>query len=183
MSGTLMLWKDPVSISSKIFEEMDREFLEVEDMLARMFRTATESEGVRELSTAIPFYGFQITVGPVGRRRIREFGNPRPLSKELMEQTNVRQPIVDTNLNEKENVLIVTVEMPGITNHDVKVGLKQGLIIIHAEKGGKKYHTEVPINSELEADSAKASYLNGILELKINLKKASKSRVKEVKVE
>jgi HSP20 family protein len=163
---------------------MDREFLEVEDMLVRLFRTVTESEGVQELSAAIPYYyGCQFTVGPDGRQHIKEFGNARPLANELVNQTNVRHPIVDTNLNKKENVLIVTVETPGITKQDLKVELEDGLIIIHAEKGGKKYHIEVPINSELEPDSAKASYINGILELKINLKKAPKSSVKEVRVE
>ena len=40
-----------------------------------------------------------------------------------------------------------------------------------------------PINTELDADSAKASYTNGILELKINLKKAPKPKVREVRVE
>lgn len=57
------------------------------------------------------------------------------------------------------------------------------MITIHAEKGEKKYHTEVPINTELDADSAKASYTNGILELKIDLKEAPKPKVREVRME
>ena len=80
-------------------------------------------------------------------------------------------------------MLIVTAEMPGIAKQDVKVEFEEGLITIHAEKGEKRYHTEVPIDTELDADSAKASYTNGILELKINLKKAQKSKVREVRVE
>ena len=68
---------------------MDREFLEVEDKLVRLFRTITELEEVQELSAAIPYYyGCQITVGPDGRRHIKEFGNARPLAKELIEQSN-----------------------------------------------------------------------------------------------
>ncbi|HEY7111151.1 MAG TPA: hypothetical protein VH415_17115 [Nitrososphaeraceae archaeon] len=77
---------------------MDREFLEVEDKFVRLFRTVTKLEGVQVLLAAIPYYyGCQITVGPDGRRRIREFGNARPLAKEPIEQTNVRHPMVDTN--------------------------------------------------------------------------------------
>jgi HSP20 family protein len=83
----------------------------------------------------------------------------------------------------KKNALVVTAEMPGITKQDVKVELEEGLITIHAEKGQKKYHTEVPINTELDADSANASYTNGILELKINLKEAPKPKFREVRVE
>ena len=34
-------------------------------------------------------------------------------------------------------------------------------------KGDKKYHAEIPVDDELNADTAKATYTNGILELKI----------------
>lgn len=184
MSGDMILWKDPWDFSNRIFDEMDKEFSEAEDMLTRMFRTVRESGRAPDFSQRFPYYyGYQITVGPNGKPHIREFGNARPSSKGLIEQTNVRQPLVDINLNEKENVLIVTAEMPGIAKQDVKVEFEEGLITIHAEKGEKRYHTEVPINTELDADSAKASYTNGILELKINLKKAPKSKVREVRVE
>lgn len=79
--------------------------------------------------------------------------------------------------------MLVTAEMPGIAKQDVKVELEDGLITIHAEKGEKRYQTKVPINTELDADSVKASYTNGILELKINLRKAPKPKVREVRVE
>jgi HSP20 family protein len=73
--------------------------------------------------------------------------------------------------------------MPGITKEDVKVSMQPGLVTIHAEKGIKKYHTELPVDKELDSDSTKASYINGILELKIKFKKALKPKSKEIKVE
>jgi HSP20 family protein len=65
----------------------------------------------------------------------------------------------------------------------VKVELEEGLFLIHVEKDEKKYHTKVLINIDLDADSSKASYKSGILELKINLKKASQFRVRKVRVQ
>jgi HSP20 family protein len=79
--------------------------------------------------------------------------------------------------------MVITAEMPGITKEDVKVSMEEGLVTIHAEKGNKKYHTELPVDKELDADSTKASYINGILELKIQSKKPLKSKSKEIKVE
>jgi HSP20 family protein len=79
--------------------------------------------------------------------------------------------------------MVITAEMPGITKEDVKVSMEEGLVTIHAEKGNKKYHTELPVDKELDPDSTKASYINGILELKIQLKKPLKSKTKEIKVE
>ena len=77
-------------------------------------------------------------MGPDGKPRIREFGNAKPASKGLMQQSNIRQPLIDTNFDAKENALTITAEMPGITKQDVKVGVEEGLVTIHAEKGRQK---------------------------------------------
>jgi HSP20 family protein len=176
------MWRDPWGYSNRIFEEMDKEFANAEDMLNRLFRTVRESGP--DISSTLPYYyGYQVTVGPDGKPRIREFGNARPSPKGLMEQTNVRQPLVDTNFDEKENSLTITAEMPGITKQDVKLGVEEGLVTIHAEKGDKKYHTELPVASELDADTAKATYTNGILELKIKLNRPPKPKAREIKVD
>ncbi|HEY7078584.1 MAG TPA: archaeal heat shock protein Hsp20 [Nitrososphaeraceae archaeon] len=176
------MWRDPWGFNTRIFEEMDKEFVDAEDMLNRMFRTVRQS-GPGASQTFPYYYGYQITVGPDGRPRIREFGNARPSTKGLMEQSTVRQPLIDTNLDEKDSTLTITAEMPGITKQDVKLSLSEGLVTIHAEKGDKKYHTELPIDAELDSDNAKATYTNGILELKIKLKKPPMLKAKEIKVE
>jgi HSP20 family protein len=176
------LWKDPWGFRDSFFEQIDKEFSEAEDMLNRMFRTVRET-GTTTSQESPYFYGYQITIGPEGKPHIREFGNIRPSSKGLIEQSTVRQPLVDTRFNEKENTMVITAEMPGITKEDVKVSMEEGLVTIHAEKGNKKYHTELPVEKELDTDSTKASYINGILELKIQFKKSAKPKSKEIKVE
>lgn len=176
-----MLWRNPWDYTNRIFEELDKEFSDAEQMLSRMFRTVRESNPTVE--TFPYYYGYQISIGPDGRPRIREFGNAKPASKGLMQQSSIREPLVDTSFDEKDNLLTITAEMPGISKQDVKVELAEGLVTIHAEKGDKKYHTDVPVVAELDSDSAKATYTNGILELKIKSKRSPKSRAKEVKVE
>lgn len=176
------MWKDPWEFRDRFFEQIDKEFSEAEDMLNRMFRTVRESSNTAS-QTYPYFYGYQVTIGPEGKPHIREFGNVRPSEKGLVEQSTVRQPLVDTTFNEKENIMVITAEMPGITKEDVKATMEEGLVTIHAEKGNKKYHTEIPVDKELDADSTKASYINGILELKIQFKKPLKSKSKEIKVD
>lgn len=176
------MWKDQWGFRDRFFEQIEREFSEAEDVLNRMFKTATES-GVEGSNAQPYFYGYQITVGTDGKPHIREFGNVRPSQKGLIEQDEVRQPLVDTSINEKENTMIITAEMPGITKEDVKVTVEEGLVKIHAEKGNKKYHTELPVDEELDADTTKASYINGVLELRIQFKKPLKPKSKDIKVE
>ena len=166
-----------------IFNDINREFAEAEDMLNRMFRTVREIGPTKAVTAEYPYYyGYQLTIGPDGKPKIREFGNVRPAAKGLVEQTGVRQPLVDTLLNEKENTLIVTAEMPGVDKENIRVNLAGRYVTIHAEKGDKKYHTDIPVNVDIE-DSAKAVYTNGILELKIKLKESSKPKGKVIKVE
>ncbi|MEM2140263.1 archaeal heat shock protein Hsp20 [Nitrososphaera sp.] len=176
------MWRE-WDFGRRLFEDMDREFQDAEEMLNRMFRTVREMKPADVAGTFPYYYGYQITVGPDGKPRVREFGNVRPSARGLVEQTGVREPLVDTKLEEKENALVITAEMPGVTKQDIKVKVGQDYVTIHAEKGEKKYHTEIPVDVELDDKSAKASYSNGILELKLRLKEPLKPKETEVQVE
>ena len=181
------MWIDPwwgLRSTSRIFEDIDSEFAEAEDMLGRMFRTVREINPSELVGNSPPYYyGYQVTIGPDGKPHIREFGNVRPSAKGLIEQASVRAPLVDTALDEKQNTLRITAEMPGVNKEDIKVNIADQYVTIHAEKGDKNYHTDIPVDIELEDTSAKATYANGILELKIKLKQSPKSQGREIKVE
>jgi HSP20 family protein len=176
------MWRDPWKFSRGILEDIDTEFEEAENMLNRIFRTVREM-GPSTIANFPYYYGYQITLGPDGKPKIREFGNVRPSTRGLIEQTGIREPLVDTAINEKENALTITAEMPGVTKQDIKVNVADRFVSIHAEQGEKKYHTDIPVNVQLDDASAKATYSNGILELKIKLKETPKVKGKEVKVE
>lgn len=170
------------------FGDIDREFSQAEEMLNRVFNTAQSispltADSFREASTFPYYYGYQITVGPDGKPHVREFGNIKPGSKGLVQQSNTREPLVDTSVDEKNNSLTITAEMPGISKEDIKLNASDKQIIIHAEKGDKKYHTEIPLNIEIEDTSAKATYSNGILELRLRLKAPLKSKGKDIKID
>ncbi len=177
------MWKEPWGFSTRIFEEMDKEFAE----LSRLFSGIQESGS--SAGGKLPYYyGYQVTVGPDGKPHVREFGNVRPSSRGLVgqvaEQTpSVREPLVDAILDEKQNTLVITAEMPGITKEDIKIHLGEGVVTLHAEKGEKKYHKVIPVEHELDEHSAKAAYTNGIVELKIKLKAPAKKKGRDVKVE
>ena len=68
--------------------------------------------------------------------------------------------------------------MPGVNKEDIKLNVSDQYVTIHAEKGEKKYHTDIPVDVELDDASAKATYSNGILELKIKLKQTPNQRLK-----
>ena len=178
------MWRDPWRYTSRIFGDADREFAEAEEMLNRMFRTVREGSPAAAATSRLPYYyGYQINIGADGKPHIREFGNVKPAAKGLIGQSGVREPLVDTSIDEKNNQLTITAEMPGVSREDIKVNISDTYVTIQAERGDKKYHTDVPIDLAVEDVSAKAIYSNGILELKIKLKQAPKPKGKEVKIE
>ena len=85
-----------IGFGRRMFESIDSEFAEAEKMLNRMFRTIRESNPSDMAIQGPYYYGYQITVGPDGKPHVREFGNVKPSSRGLAEQSGVREPLVDT---------------------------------------------------------------------------------------
>jgi len=176
------MWKEQINFR-KIFDDLDREFSTAEEMLSKIFRTIREGDAQPLGSNSPYYYGYQISVGPDGKPHVREFGNVRPTMRGLVEQSEIRKPLVDTNFNEKENTYVITAEMPGVTKEDIKLSVSQQTVTIRADHTGKKYLADIPITVELDEASAKATYTNGIVELKIKTKEQPKLKSKEIKVE
>ena len=126
------------------------------------------------------YYGYTMTIGPDGKPVVKEYGNVKP---SLLPTSDTREPLVDTLVDEKEKILKLVAEMPGVEKKDVKVVVDEKIVNIDAEHGEKKYHAKVPIKYKVDKDSAKASYKNGILELKFNLVETEKPKGKTVEVE
>jgi HSP20 family protein len=132
-------------------------------------------------SNLSPFcYGYTMTVGPNGKPVVKEYGNVKP---ELLPSTDTREPVVDVIVDEKEKLVKLVAEIPGVEKTDVKILVQDKFVDISAEHGEKKYHVKVPIKHKVDENSAKASYKNGILELVFKLIEDEKPKGKKVEVE
>jgi len=156
----------------KIFKRMSGSFFDIDDIFEEFKKNG---------STTGPFYyGYTMTVGPNGKPVVKEYGNVKP---GLLPTSETREPIVDTIVDEKEKLVKLVAEMPGVEKTDVKIIVQDKFVDISAEHGEKKYHAKVPINRKVDENSAKASYKNGILELVFKLIEDEKPKGKKVEVE
>ena len=73
--------------------------------------------------------------------------------------------IVDV-FDEDEEIQIYA-EMPGVSQGDIKLDLKEDILDISAEAGERKYHKEVLLPSAVQAETMTSNYNNGILEIKV----------------
>ncbi|QUC65582.1 Hsp20 family protein [Nitrosopumilus sp. K4] len=126
------------------------------------------------------YYGYEMTVGPDGKPHVREWGNTKPTT--ALTETGTREPYVDETINEKEQLLKLVTEMPGIEKSDISVNIADNTVSISATRGDRKYSAKVPLKYKVDENSAKAKYTNGILELTLKLAE-EKPKGKVVSVE
>jgi len=156
---------------NRIFEQMSSSFVNLDDVFEMLKNAGTISGPV--------FYGYTMTTGPDGKPVVQEYGNVKP---DMLPTENKREPLIDTLVDEKEKTLKIVAEMPGVEKKDVNVVVGADKVIhIDAEHGEKKYHVKVPIKHKVDAESPKATYKNGILELTFKLED-EKSKGKAIDV-
>jgi len=105
-----------------------------------------------------------------------------------------RQPFIDIIEGDKD--LIATAEIPGLEKEDISINLTSDTLEISAEtkKEEKKedegyiyqerhsgrYYRAVSLPSTIDPDNAKASYKNGVLEIKMPKSEIKKKRSLEI---
>ena len=163
------------------YDEIDSLFKRMSRSVMNLDEIFDESNKSGTIQSYGPFYyGYTMTTGPDGTPVVKEYGNVQPGQ---LPTSDIREPLVDTLVDEKEKVLTLVAEMPGVEKKDVKVVVEDKTVCIDAEHGEKKYHAKVPIKQKVNKDSAKASYTNGILELKFKLEEPEKPKGKIVEVQ
>lgn len=92
-----------------------------------------------------------------------------------------RQPFIDVTETDKE--IVATAEMPGLKKEDIKINItddrleisteskheekKQGKEYFYKEIKSGSYYRSIDLPSSIDPNGAKASYNNGILEIKM----------------
>ena len=111
-------------------------------------------------------YGFSVKVARGGEGvKVQPFGNiarDKATGRSVVHE--IREPMVDV-FEEADHVLVVA-EMPGIGPDDVRVEIRDDVLIISAEKGDQKYRKEVLLPQSFPPEKMKISCQNGILQVK-----------------
>jgi HSP20 family protein len=128
---------------------------------------------------------------------MQEFGRPAPRRATGMAQPVVWQPAVE--MYETDSEVVARAELPGIDPKEVDVTVTEGALVIKAEakaeqeERGRNYLRRelrygaflrsVPLPAEVKGDEAKATYKNGVLEIRVPKSERVKPRQVKVQVE
>jgi HSP20 family protein len=111
----------------------------------------------------------------------------------------VSLPSVDLDLYEEKGEIVAKAELPGLTKEDIEVKITENLLTIKGEKKkeeevkGKDYYRSersyglfmrsVELPREVQADQIKATFKNGILEVRLPVSEEAKKKEIKVKVD
>ena len=130
-------------------------------------------------------YGLSVKIGPDGKPIVKEFGNIKPTIEAIEEGKDelvgTREPLTEVQKHGKEVVIIA--EIPGVSKNDIKLVAYDDKLEIKVDTAKRKYYKKLSLPAYIDDKSIKASYKNGILEVKLKVKKEKKEKGKVIKVE
>jgi len=130
-----------------------------EELMDQMLRDLQEGKQPK------PFiYGFSMTQHPGEAPEVREFGNVQPFGKHVRMEEE-RTPLIDV-METKDEVHVIA-EMPGVDRTDVQLEATEGRLDIRAQNEARTYSESVELPVKVDPHSAKATYRNGVLEVKL----------------
>ena len=168
-----------------IFNNLDGEFNKMRKQMDSLMRDAIEGN-ISDNTAKNPFvFGFSVKTGPDGFPVFEDFGNTRTRSfgnkGEKPTVDTRREPLTD--INETEDQIAITVELPGVSKEDIDINVTEEKEEVNVKTESRKYFKSIDLNSLVETESSKATYKNGILDLVLTKKESDKPKGTKVKVD
>jgi HSP20 family protein len=131
----------------------------VEDRIRQLMEAAKKKPG-----PIGPFiYGFNLRFDEQGNPVCTEFGN---VSSSGVHGPGVREPLTD--VIERESNVTVIVELPGVEEKDIKVGVREDSIEIRVDAHDRKYLKNIKLSCRVNPKTVHSGYKNGILQIKLD---------------
>ena len=103
--------------------------------------------------------------GPDGVRHVKEFGNSGSRLNALSSGT---ERDFFTDVTEEDSVVRAVAEIPGVAKEDISLRCTGNMLSIKVDTPGRRFEKDLALPCEVDIDSAKAEYNNGLLEVTLN---------------
>ncbi len=181
-------WRFP---TSSWFDEFERSFEEMfkdMELPKELIRERNLPGGgtVREMGPFV--YGYSFSVGSDGKPVIREFGNVKPqmgkgpfgATRPKLSVKEEREPLVDTIVH--DDAVKVVAELPGVEKPDIRLNCDGRNLTLKVETEKRRYYKDLELPVEVDPDTSKASYHNGVLELTLS-RKTLGTKAKQIRID
>lgn len=130
-----------------------------ESMMKKMERMFSDIENLD--GSNIRTYGYTMYQDPEGNRHVKEFGNSGGDHGVLPD--NIREPLTDVAL--EDGIVRAILEIPGVSKEDVILEGSKNTLSVSVDTPKRKFAKTLALPCDVDPDSAKAEYNNGILEV------------------
>ncbi|GBE04550.1 MAG TPA: Hsp20/alpha crystallin family protein [Nitrospirae bacterium] len=129
----------------------------------------------------------------------RPFGRPWWHAAPLPKWFEGIEPSPSVDIFEEKDMVVVKSELPGMTKDDIAVNLGDGTITLSGEKKKEEkveknnyyrhersygsFSRTFTLPAEVQTDKAKASFKNGVLEVKIPKTEEARKKTKKIEIE
>ena len=169
--------RDPFDLFSfgnfeKIFRKMQEEMMDMDKQFQDTQSLSEEDfeKAFKEGKVKRKVYGFSMSVGPDGKPIVREFGNlPQQQNIKVVKKKEERQPLIDVFEGKEEAVVVA--EVPGVEEKEIKLSGDDHLLIIDVKGVQRKYYKEIKFKNTVDRSKLKSTYKNGVLEIRIPIKR------------
>ena len=152
---------------SDIYDELEKLGDMIDETMQKAFDNSSENPSFKRNHAQ----GFSIKIGPDGKPRIRELNDLRSLQDEK-EASDDLEPLVD--LIEDEGTVVVLVALPGVNKDDLDLRVTANCLTVSVDTAEFEWYDEFKLPVRVKSKSARASYKNGVLEVKLEKEKIVK---------
>ncbi|MFX0124992.1 MAG: Hsp20/alpha crystallin family protein [Candidatus Hodarchaeota archaeon] len=163
-------WKD----IDKYFEDFGKDF---ERAFKKSFKELSK-DSKDSLTWGYRMYWDNSMEKPV----VKYFGNFDPTTGKLLEE-GWRIPPLEKKFDDKNNVWNLVVDLPGVKKENISLSATPAYINIEATSKKRKYKHKVDFDKEIDPESVKAKFNNGILKVTVIPKVPVKAEEKKISIE
>jgi HSP20 family protein len=141
----------------EVLDELDRYFDEFEKTVQDSIRSSL-SAGESLLRKPV-VSGVALGLTPEGRPSVQFFGD------RIEGRDGFRTPIYEQMLDENQETLRLIVELPGVEKDAIDISAQEEKVVVKTTQPERKYSVEVPLKNEVDPESGRATYSNGLLDV------------------
>jgi HSP20 family protein len=143
---------------SDIYDELEKLGDMIDETMQRSFDNSEDVTGRRERSR-----GFSIRIGPDGTPKIREFNDRQSMDDETEDEE--QEPLVD--FIDEGKMLIILAALPGVNKDEIELRVTESCLFVSVDADSLEWYDEFTLPAKVKPKSAKASYKNGVLEIRL----------------
>jgi len=130
-----------------------------DSMVRRMEKMFSDMENLQ--GADVKTYGYTMYQDSEGNRHVKEFGNS--IGDRSAQLNMISGPLADVCL--EDGVVRAVVEIPGVSKEDIVIEGTKSTLSISVDADQRKFAETLALPCDVDPDSAKAEYNNGILEV------------------